>query len=379
LSFGAIVAVSFSNPIPFHFPFMREQIQMKKSNFPKTAARCGGFTLIELLVVIAIIGMLIALLLPAIQVAREAARRMQCQNNLKQIGLAVHTYANAQNEAIPPSSVYDARPTFFAILYPQLEQGGLYEKLSACFSNGGNKLAKVKDITGTGLGKDFGGFAGYRCPSASGSLTSKENTYIGPVSGYCLLSVYNVNGQWETVIDRDTGFGLLVDDDDFAITNMDIDGTAAMPIRAAVATDATGVAAKDATITRWESRDTLSFWSDGTANQFILSEKNLGTNPDTDDNTAAARLNGGILTMENTSSPGTIDSVVRHIGWDSAKLTVTAFAAAKTNEFRAGSSHTAVVNMLLGDGAVRGVSKTTPAEIIWKLTVVNDMQAVDIP
>jgi prepilin-type N-terminal cleavage/methylation domain-containing protein/prepilin-type processing-associated H-X9-DG protein len=61
-----------------------------------------GFTLIELLVVIAIIAVLIALLLPAVQAAREAARRAQCVNNLKQIGLAVHNYAQA-NDAIPPS------------------------------------------------------------------------------------------------------------------------------------------------------------------------------------------------------------------------------------------------------------------------------------
>ena len=77
---------------------------MKTSDRPR-----GAFTLIELLVVIAIIAVLIALLLPAVQAAREAARRIQCVNNMKQLGLAVHNYIDVHN-VLPPGRIWSPRP-----------------------------------------------------------------------------------------------------------------------------------------------------------------------------------------------------------------------------------------------------------------------------
>lgn len=98
--------------------------------------RRRGFTLVELLVVIAIIGVLIALLLPAVQQAREAARRMQCTNHQKQIGLALHnyhdTYGKLPHNAIPQTgSVGDRQrgPSWLTRLLPYVEQGAAYDQM----------------------------------------------------------------------------------------------------------------------------------------------------------------------------------------------------------------------------------------------------------
>src|SRR5262245_4363691 len=95
---------------------------MSPTRLPRPSSR-GAFTLIELLVVIAIIGVLIALLLPAVQRVREAALRADCPNKLKQLGVALHTYAGVYNE-VPRGSYKSANyaPSALVFILPYVEQ-----------------------------------------------------------------------------------------------------------------------------------------------------------------------------------------------------------------------------------------------------------------
>ncbi|QDU73618.1 hypothetical protein Pan97_05940 [Bremerella volcania] len=141
----------------------------------------GGFTLVELLVVIAIIGVLIALLLPAVQQARESARRTQCVNNLKQVGLAVHNFHDTYGE-LPPSRIQYEYLGWSALLLPFMEQNNLFDQLDL--------KKKYKDQT---TAAQQASVAGYVCPSRhqEGDLTKvvqSINADNGAVWDYATVS-----------------------------------------------------------------------------------------------------------------------------------------------------------------------------------------------
>jgi len=162
-----------------------------------------GFTLVELLVVIAIIGILIALLLPAVQAARAAARRMQCANNLKQLALGCHTYHDTFN-TLPPGFIREgAQPSrsnwgWGSRVLPYIEQTNLYDQLGV----GELALNEAADISAvqTALLVPVDAF---RCPDDSADEVNPAGyrTLYTASGGKPLVATSNyigVNNHWDT-------------------------------------------------------------------------------------------------------------------------------------------------------------------------------------
>jgi prepilin-type processing-associated H-X9-DG protein len=363
---------------------------------------------VELLVVIAIIGVLIALLLPAVQAAREAARRAQCTNHLKQIGLAVHNVHDTET-TLPPINLFCDRPSIFIFLYPYIERTSLYELVVQQ-----NLMLRAPD-TGTGSvakcnaadwfrtlsaenKKAFAAVNIYICPSRTTGGKYKDyngsNNAYGPLSDYATLTLNdsnqtitgrdtnNRNEAWKCVKAPTTGNG----------ATQNSKGPFRVPVlkfnSSATGTDPGDVETNSRYITDWKYRDTMAWWSDGTSNQLLFGEKYVPAWALDDDSTTANQWYGG---YQMTYTATYCYNVMRPVHTNGRLFgrgpndpnrqdpTVNPHSGGVHGLESLGSMHGNAVNFLLGDGSVRAFTITTNPTIVWQLTNVCDGEVVELP
>jgi prepilin-type N-terminal cleavage/methylation domain-containing protein len=362
-----------------------------------------GFTLVELLVVIAIIGVLIALLLPAVQAAREAARRMQCSNHLKQMGIAVHNFHDTRN-GLPPCTLGNGRISILPLLYPYIEQQNLYDVIATRgFGEIYNQTwwTSLDDAGRAG----FGSVPIYRCPSRRGSgplvTTESVNTTSqalpGPVTDYSAVLLMDRN-IYDTQFWNHTGTASAFEPD--AQINA-MKGAFRVPNR--FQDSSSTVALTNTMIANWYPRDTMSRWGDGTSNQLLFGEKHLP--PSTKDrcnlDTGTNYHYTGDCSYLN-SGPGYGTAAWGRSFTKNGNFTVSGMLKGGADEYplkRAmddipnttgnnqpmqaynfGSYHPDACLFVLGDGSVRAISVTTPPfPFLVGLSYVDDGNTISLP
>ncbi len=295
-----------------------------------------GFTLVELLVVIAIIGILIALLLPAVQAAREAARRMQCTNHLKQIGLACHNYMTANREHFPPGSPGPARHGLFTHILPYLELNTVHDRLTLdgnTFNEGENRYIEI---------------AVYMCPSYPGPTVLRNQ------------SADHLNGAFTTY----QGVGGVIYG-----TDSDSQGD--------VVTSSHGNIPKNGMF-MWAEVRRLNAVLDGTSNTLAVGEfvqkDSVGTYSTWPGNVRPWIFGG----TNNTQNGSYAFKVVEHpinAGLDRDTST----DGVPFNWLEMGSHHPGGANFMVADGSVHFLSENIALDVYRALATVDGLETAQLP
>ena len=301
-------------------------------NWKMSRCRGNGFTLVELLVVIAIIGILIALLLPAVQSAREAARRMQCSNNLKQMGLALHNYATVHREHFPIGGTGPARHALFTAMLPYLEQQALHDDLD------------LKSVSQTTLNEPhrYTAVAAYVCPTWPHETVYRNMSFS--LHNGALTTYQGIAGAYPTVAPYTTAsHGNIPENGVFG----------------------------------WGFARRISEISDGLSNTLALSEfvqidQESGTYT-----TPPGNVRAWILGATSDSSKGTyaMKAVVQPLN---ARLDRSADRVA-FNHLPQGSFHSGGANFAAADGSVHFLSDSLSFDLYRQLMTVNGGEPVSIP
>lgn len=323
------------------FIIRRPETNRQHPEPPIASCSTAGFSLVELLVVIAIIATLVGLLLPAVQAAREAARRMQCGNNLRQLGLAAHQ-RNSTFGVMPPQYGYyriadrgDFGTLFFHLL-PAIERGDIFDR------------AKASGQTVTAEGFTFTRSAGGSDLRDSGIVSARVSTLLCPSDPTALQVSANWGWSGASYAGNFRVFGNLTG--------------------SAVATISNGV--NSANITNWRGTPRLGNWfADGTSKTILFGEK-IGLC-----NTTGSVQSGGIADGGNMWTR-----------WDWLDYWQSSFAAFTTgsgsrfqtdplpytnggrcNPRLAQSMHAGGMNICMADASVRFLSGSISGSTWWAL------------
>ena len=356
--------------------------------------------------VIAIIGVLIALLLPAIQAAREAARRTQCANHLKQIGLAVHNFHDTQN-GLPPTTIgagTDTRPEYAAwgvFLWPFVEQQALYDWL---INYGWNQPLDTAMWNNTavlgGLGRDerraaLSAVSIYRCPTRRGgaaAMTMEDpgaspsttttvcwNAEAGPIGDYGFVMTHRAA----------SSSGASYGENHWSVGSATHWTDHFGPFRVAQRRIFGNVAS-------WYPRDTMAWWIDGSSNQFIVGERHIAADAfgkctslaGTDDNKRRSDCSY-LVTGQNHFGAGSCIRVRATMGsaeddgnpatWASGNPLRRPVDFTRSIDNGFGSWHPGLCHFLMGDGSVRQIAITTPLRFLAMLADTGDGNTAELP
>jgi prepilin-type N-terminal cleavage/methylation domain-containing protein/prepilin-type processing-associated H-X9-DG protein len=332
-----------------------------------------GFTLIELLVVIAIIAVLIGLLLPAVQKVREAAARMSCGNNLKQLGLAVHNYHDTTG-TFPPVRIGngDGWASWMVLILPYVEQNNMYQlwDLSKKYSVQSTAAQQAQVKT-------------FLCPSRRSTGLSTQETFDSADSNvpppwdstgsqYRFTAPNNPPGSL-TDYAANVGTFYGINEYDQPASGRPANGTwfsvnANGPIILATATITGSSGQTTQTVTTWKSNVNMSGISDGTSNTLLIGEKHVPQS-------GLGRLKAGdgpafsgAWTSYNGRVAGIEDPLARGPTDLTKSLNGDAFWARRFGSWHSGGT----VQFVFCDGSVKSIQSTIDTDTLRRLSDRRD-------